>query len=185
MSINPFAIKIKKLITEGGLGYTVYGASTQGMPVSQAQWPTDNQEIENNVVSDDVPPSTDQTVVTNGETTPIDEPRADVAASNSGVASQPDCNAEVASLLITIGYILQSQGIINDKFNTQDILSHLNTNFGGQPNATMPTPDVTVGSVEVAPSPIVGDEQSTELMIPEKIHAYMESRKLLESQLKK
>jgi hypothetical protein len=51
MSINPFAIKIKKLITEGGLGYTVYGASTQGMPVSQAQWPTDNQEIENNVVS--------------------------------------------------------------------------------------------------------------------------------------
>jgi hypothetical protein len=193
MSINPFAIRISKLLKEGGLGYSMYGAG-QGLPVSQAQWPTENNQepVDNVIPSDDVPPSTDQTIVTNGETTPIDEPRPDVAASNSGVAPEGDCNAEIASLLITIGYILQTQGIIGDKFNTQDILSHLNTNFGGQPAAA--SPDVAVSSTKVVAVPeipaevppvVSGDEQSTALMIPEKIHAYFESRRLLESRLKK
>jgi len=184
-----FQSRLRKL-AEQSFGYPVYGIPTEEIPGQTVDDVNDDTSVGGGIVNGVVPDSTAQTTVTNGDTTPIDEPRSDVEASSTDGNQNEieDAHAEISSLLITIGYILQSKGIVSDKFNTSEVVGYINTNFGQIQNA-LPAPqdelpqngqepegiDVVDTEVEVDPTqaqPITADQAKA---------AYFEGRRLLES----
>lgn len=174
MADKDFADKVSKLLKEHG--YRTYG--TQPMPVENAVWPEGQPEsqppVEEVPPTDEVPPGSQQSVVTNGETTPIDQPRSDVAAQQNGGELDADTMSEVGSLLITIGFILTQKGYVADKFNTPEVLGFLQQNFKEVPGVDVP-PAEGCGAPEAMPA---------QPMVPQ-VQSYMEQRKLLESKTKK
>lgn len=174
MADKNFAEKVSKILNEHG--YRTYG--TQQMPVEQAVWPesepVEQPPVEEVPQTDEVPPGSQQAVVTNGETKPIDEPRTDVAAQQNGGELDADTMSEVGSLLITIGFILTQKGYVQDKFNTPEVLGFLQQNFKEVPNVDVP-PAEGCGAPEAVP----------EQPVMQPVQSYMEQRKLLESKTKK
>lgn len=165
MGNTDFSNRINKLIKE-----QVYGFGVKMTPVEKATWPDTSSDQE------DIP-STNQSVVTSGDTTPLGEPRDDVAASNTGAQhSDPETMAEVSSLLITIGHILAKDGLVNDKFDTCGVIEFLNTKFKSNPLAQQELP------VQQDNLPAVVPQPQADVMSPQ---TYMEERKLLESRFKK
>lgn len=76
----------------------------------------------------DFPQPQNQQLVTTGETKPLGEPREDKAM-EQGTNQDPAVIDEIGNLLLTIGYILNSSGLISDRFNTVEILDFINHNF--------------------------------------------------------
>lgn len=160
MANKEFADRLNKLVTEG-----VYGFGAKMLPVDTAAWPNTTAEPapvqEPEVVANEPLPSSTQSVVTNGETTPMGEPRADIAASNTGVGKMDDeAMTEVASLLLTIGFIMQKAGCIADKYNIDEVLEHLNQYFA----PCCDTPDAASATV-VAVEPVAGLTEENSLAI--------------------
>jgi len=193
MTDKAFQTRLRKIISEQSFGYPVYGVPSEEIPGQTVDDIQQDAETAGGAVVGVVPDSTGQTTVTNGETTPIDEPRSDVESSstNGNGNEVDDANAEVSSLLITIGYILQGKGVVSDKFNTSDVVAYINTNFGKIQNAlpgpqddgveidavAVGTPDIAVPpSIPVQPPAIPGQEVPKPGMQP-----YFEGRRLLES----
>lgn len=168
-----FADKLAKLMQE----QLAYG--TQLTPVQQASWPSEIAQPKDN---------TAQTTVTNGETTPLGAPRSDLAAQDGCPDSvNSEAMGEIASLLISIGYILSKEGVLPDKFNMQGAVKFLNDKFGSvTPPITQDAPpeEVEVSATEVqAPVDAVPQEQVAQDagLTYENLKPYMEARKLLES----
>jgi hypothetical protein len=174
MADKDFSERVQKLMNEYG-----YGSMRNQLPVQNAEWP---QTSEIAPQQDEVPPGSDSTIVTNGEATPMGEPRADIAAQN-GQAFDSDTMAEVGSLLITIGFLLAKDKHISDKFNTPEVLDFLGKNFKtisiDQPpvEEVPPTPaeDGSVVQPPVAPA---------QPPVPPGAD-YLEQRKMFESKFKK
>jgi hypothetical protein len=156
-----FSKKIQSLLNE--YGYSGFGM--QLLPTQNAEWPgsADIPPESNAEPEVEVPPSTNQVTVTSGETTPIDEPRQDLAMQNSGKVLDPESMTEISSLLITIGFILSNSGNVPDKFDTPAVLEFLQKNFSKKIDVQQTQPS---------------DSQ------PSSCSAYMEQRKLLESKFK-
>lgn len=112
-------------------------------------------------------PSSSQVNVTSGETTTMGEPREDLEAQKTGGGNDNEAFGEVASLLITIGYILSQKRLVTDKFNTVDVIKYLNDKFSSPTAAGVPTPEV---------DKIRDDDVD--------MPAYVEGRKLLESKFR-
>ncbi len=187
-----FANRIKKLMTEAG--YQAYGYGKQNSPVQTAVWPDTSSEP--------APSSVPSATVTDGSTTPMGEPRSDMQAQeNGGDMSAQEVMGEVASLLISIGFILQQAGLVTDKYDTQGVIGFLTQSMGDMSMGN-PTDDATAevdvvavepqaGSVapvaptagEVAPEAPVAAPEAPVVEEPKK-NPYMESRKLLESKFK-
>lgn len=181
MSDKAFGARIASLLKE----HASYG--TQLKPVQSASWP-DTSAGENS------------TVVTNGETTPMGQPRVDLQQQANGGELDQECVGEVASLLLSIGYILASKGLVQDKFNVETTISFLSDNFleddegpvGGeaQPEIDVvaaPIPQQLDGGIP-APGSVDPNQQTKDMMQKPKManmtSSYMESRKLLESKNK-
>jgi hypothetical protein len=176
---------VEKLMNESG--YQAYAYGKQNTPVQQAVWP--DTSLGGQAQQD----AANQVNVTDGSTTELGAPRADLQAQENGGESSldPEVMGEVASLLISIGFVLQSAGIVTDKYDTAGITSFLTDNFS-QLSMGNPTDDIEVdiegGQVDpsapqqppVAPTPVPTSNQPIE----EKRSPYMESRKLLESRFK-
>lgn len=154
-----FASKLSKLISE----QVMYGK--QLTPIEHANWP-----------SQETPSSTDQQNVTTGETTPIDQSTEIEKPENAGNVGglNPEAMGEVASLLISIGYILSKEGIVPDKFDIKGVLSFLSGNVNSVPTPTQETPPE--GNSNVCHDGGISMDE---------LQPYMEARKLLESKFKK
>jgi hypothetical protein len=180
-----FADRVAELMKENGYG--AFGAMRNQMPVQQAQWPVTEPAVEPEQ-ADEVPPGSQSTVVTNGETTPMGEPRTDVAVQN-GTSLDSDTMGEVGSLLITIGHLLAKDKLVSDKFNTPEVLAFLSTNFKVVAVDTPPVDDVPAASVgAVAVVPPAGDVASAPVAVPPAMPMgadYLEQRKMFESKFKK
>jgi len=198
MADKNFAERISKLLNENGYSR---GYGTQNMPVSNAEWPS--SENPNGLESQDsVPDGSQQTTVTNGDTTVIGEPRDDLAAQD-GSDFDPNTMTEVGSLLITIGFILANSGHVSDKYDTPAVLEFLQTHF----KVVAPTGEdqmvgnkVPVVSAEVSTEviPVVSAEVTSDVDAPveltkeqkvkyhlTKAQEYMTERKLIDAKLKK
>jgi hypothetical protein len=85
-------------------------------------------------------------VVTSGETAELGAVRQDKASEESMKASSidPQALSEISSLLASIGYILNKEGIVSSKFDTNAVCEFLNSNFMavGEPKLddTVPCP---------------------------------------------
>jgi hypothetical protein len=160
-----FGKRIEALLKE----HASYGV--QHTPVQSANWP------DTSVPNVEAPK--DGTVVTNGETAPIDQPRSDLEQqANGGEPLDQECVGEIASLLLTIGYILQSKGLIDDKFNVETTISFLEDNFLSDDQGPVGGPD------QIEPNSQVQDMLAKPKMA-NVVGTYMEQRKLLESRHKK
>ncbi|MFW6130758.1 MAG: hypothetical protein ACOC56_06180, partial [Atribacterota bacterium] len=84
---------------------------------------------------DQEPIDPNRPIVTSGETTPFGTERAD----QINYEIKDDNISEVASLLVTIGHILQSQRLIPSKFDIPLILKFINHNFGDSSSEQMQT----------------------------------------------
>jgi hypothetical protein len=187
---NEFSKKISKLMNEQG--YQSYG--TQNTPVEQKVWP-DTSSGQPNLSS-----------VTDGSTTPMGAPRSDMNAQENGGEVDNEVMGEIASLLITMGFILQQAGVITDKYDTKGIIDFL-TGMADVLGSGNPTDDQG-GEVEIdvvgnddggseqpegqpeqqdASTPAVSQPAQDPNMVDEKkknLNPMMESRKLLESKIK-
>jgi len=195
MSNKEFADRLQKRMNE-----SVYGFGAKMMPVNKAAWP----EPESEPVQEELP-SNSQTVVTNGDTTKLGDPRSDLAA--QGGELDQETMAEVANLLITIGFLLQKAGAVGDKYDTAGVIAYLNgNNFGAGCASAAPAPTSEVPEqppvadaigVEV-PSVVAPEASATVVAVkPEDEEnknlpstqvgpaAFYEARKLLESKFKK
>ena len=129
MAIKSFSDQIKKKLNEAiGFGY-----NTSQTPIQHLSFPETSSIIlknDNPSIQNDVIPSDSQVVVTNSETTPIDEPRSDIEAQNQSTEQvDSELAIEISSLLITIGFLLSKEGIVQDKFNTSAVIEFLNKHF--------------------------------------------------------
>jgi hypothetical protein len=176
MSNKDFAKSLQlKLQESGAFGYQ---PSVPVTPVVQAEWPSKNNEI----------PSSTMSVVTNGETTPIDEPRTDIAAQNNATNINEEVKGEVASLLISIGYILSQAGAITDKYDYPAIVSFLSNNFNVASANPVPQEAPTDTEVDAVAVDDRSDENGEEVEVTEPndkpfIQTYMESRRLIEKKI--
>lgn len=108
-----------------------FGAIPQ-LPVEVASFPQSQPEQQ------DVSADPTKSVVTSGETAPFGGPREDDAQKQQiDQTAGSDHMVEVANLLVTIGYILQTAGEVQDKYDTGSIISYLTTNFA-QPEPVAP-----------------------------------------------
>lgn len=180
MADKEFAARINKLLKE----HASYGQ--QLTPVQSATWPEPSNGA----------------VVTNGDTTQMGEPRADMQQqANGGNDLDQECVGEIASLLLSIGYILATKGLVADKFNVETTLAFLQDNFlsddqGQEGEVASVETDVVVAPIPqqaeidvTAPQAIDPNQQIKEMMHKPKmqniVSTYMEQRKLLESRSKK
>jgi hypothetical protein len=190
MPDEKFNKRLKELMSESG--YQSYGK--RDLPVREQVWPNVNnqtppieqQEIPNqDQVSAEMTP---KATVTSGETTPIDQPRDDIAQQNGDVSEdQAEVLGEISSLLITIGFILQSNGVTEDKFDFDGTLDFLNQTFAGlnpQQNQEQPQGDDVEVQVMNAPTNDQGEMSGNATWQPD-TQQMQESRKLLESRFKK
>lgn len=172
MADEVFAKRLQSIMNES---FPSYGK--QLTPIVQAEFPTSAPQTEI--------PSTSQQVVTNGETTEINAPRADVQAQQGACQLNPETMGEISSLLVTIGYILSKESIVPDKFNTGAVVEFLGKHFPA--NANVPS-DVAVPPTETAiePTETVGPGMGgiPQEMLLQKSAMY-ESRQLLEKRWKK
>lgn len=113
--INDFKTQLQKKLNEALISY-----GSNLTPVQQLQFPETTPSVN---------PADNQTVVTNGETTPINEPRTDINAEKQGGLINNEVLGEISSLLVSIGYILSKESIVPDKWNTMAVLDFLNTHF--------------------------------------------------------
>lgn len=94
-------------------------------------------------------PSDTQTVVTQGETKPLGEPREDMECQKQGGPVDSEVLQEINSLLISIGYLLSKESIVPDKFNIPAILDFLSTHFNQvDPIAAVVAPEGPTEPVE-------------------------------------
>lgn len=168
MANKEFSDQLKSRMDEA-LGYTLGKPNTPIQPVS---FPDSGPSMQQN-------PANDQTIVTQGETKPMGEPREDLAAQNGCGQLNSETISEISSLLVSIGYILSKEGVVPDKFNTDAVLKVLTTHF--QPSTPVTQePPMETPPVEVAQTPIAEPVANLTYSNP-MVNAYMESRKLLES----
>lgn len=71
--------------------------------------------------------------VTSGETLPMGTPRSD----DLSYEGRDDTKAEIASILATIGHILQSDRMIPNKFDIPLVIKYINHNFSTETPETM------------------------------------------------
>ena len=183
MAIKEFSDQLKKRLDEAmGFGFV-----QKSMPIQQMNFPEPTKSID--LMKGDVqpeqneqPPASTQTVVTNSETTPINEPRSDIEAQNQSTEQvNSELAGEISSLLITIGFLLSKEGIVPDKFNTGAVIEFLNKHFKQKVSPAISdvpselpvdngaTTDLTVAT----PAP----QTNTEYEYPQ-INAIMEARKM-------
>lgn len=173
MSIESFAKGIRDRLNE-----TFNYGNPQDTPIAQAQFP-------------ELPSAANQTLVTVGETKPIDEPRDDIAMQKQGGEVNSEVIAEISSLLVSIGYILSKESVVPDKFNIPAVLDFLNTHFkqadpvecsGAVQNVVTPevTPNPDVPPI-VTPEvnttePVEGADPLKLTYANKAVNAFMESR---------
>ena len=181
MAIKEFSDQIKKKLNEAiGYGYTQTPVQHLSFPETPIIVKQDNNPIADQQDSTNEIPSDSQVVVTNSETTPIEEPRSDIEAQKQETEQlNSELAGEISSLLITIGFLLSKEGIVPDKFNTSAVIEFLNKHFKQKdspacsdvpselPIDTGATTDLTVAT----PAP-----QTAEYEYPQ-INAIMESFK--------
>lgn len=93
------------------------------------------QEMEESAVVDNPPGSVNpiEDEMTSGETNVVGaEPRSDMGCPSPDYDSRDDNMAEIASLLVTVGHILQSARMIPSKFDVPMVVKYINQNFGQQ-----------------------------------------------------
>ena len=167
-----FSKQLQKRLNES-LGYGM-----QNTPVQELSFPDTSVQNEPN-------PANDQIIVTQGETKPIGEPREDMAAQKQGGTLNSEVVSEISSLLVSIGYILSKEGIVPDKFNTDAVLTVLNTHFKQMTPVTQQPPCETVVPVtDISQTPQINAEAPAMANLSFEnpmVNAYMESRKFLES----
>lgn len=151
---------LKKL--EETIGYAENPFDNNQLDVHEVEFPVTEPEPEQ------VDPT--QSIVTTGETSPLGLPREDKT-----LEDQLDTESvnEVGSLLISIGYILQSNNKISDKYNINEILDFLNHNFSVVGYPTEENPPIETSDDGITPEP----------QIPIGID-YIQERKLLEESKK-
>jgi hypothetical protein len=171
-----FAKQLQKRLDES-LGYGM-----KNTPIQELSFPDAGMNPQPPIEQN---PANDQTIVTQGETKQIDAPREDIAAQKQGGPLNAEVVSEISSLLISIGYILSKEGIVPDKFNTDAVLTVLNTHFKAVPPVTQEPPCENMDAItDISQTPQVNAEAPAMANISFQnpmVNAYMESRKLLES----
>lgn len=169
MSNKIFAENIRKRLDEQ------FGFGTKNQPVQELSFP-DTTPVKS---PETTLPSDNQTVVTNGETTPITEPREDLNAQKQGGTVNPEALGEISSLLVSIGYILSKESIVPDKFDTAAIVNFLNTHFKKVDPVTMQPPtDNACGEVAQVTAIMPSQYENPQ------VNAIYEARQLLDKKLK-
>jgi hypothetical protein len=188
MSQEDFAKRLESLMKESG--YQSYG--TQHAPVQQKHWPTMKEdEKDPSQVTPGNPPL---------KVVPEDETPGETVVDDMEAQSNDDVAGAISSLFISMGYILQQAGVLEDKYDTDGIISFLGdlVNNGGcdavevdyiphADDAPQENPEASNGS-EMPPMAAQKSEEPAKKEVlttdEKKKHSMTESRQLLESRIK-
>jgi hypothetical protein len=155
---------------EEQVGFNFGFAKNTMLPVEYSQFPSSQNTPQETPTTEPLKP-----IITQGETTELNQPREDKQLeTNTDQTAPSEIIAEIGSLLISIGYILASNKLIDDKYNKTQVLDYLNKQF--VETTQQDEPQCTEGQ-PTTDQPVIGKPQFATV--------YLQERRSLEQKLLK